>query len=53
MPDGTSTPDYMRLLDPDALKKVGLERYDVTLDVVGERFDHLPVVVDLRPAKRR
>ena len=35
------------LADED-LARAGLERFDVTLDDVGRRFDHLPVVVDFR-----
>ena len=40
-------------VDDDALKRVGLERCDVTLNVTGEKFDHLPVVVDFRMARRQ
>jgi len=34
----------------EELVKARLERFDVTLDLVGKNFDHLPVVVDFRQA---
>ena len=30
----------------------GLQEFDVTLDLVGQVFDHLPVVTDFRVASR-
>lgn len=39
-------------LDPEALARSGLEWCDIALDLVGKELDHLPVVVDFRPAQR-
>jgi len=35
---------------PEELKAAGLERFDVTIDDVGRQYDHLPLVIDFRPA---
>lgn len=36
-------------MSPAELAATGLQEFDVTIDQVGESFDHLPVVVDFRP----
>jgi len=38
------------LMSDEELELAGLERYDVTFDQVGRDFDHLPLVVDFKPA---
>lgn len=36
-------------MSPQDLERTGLQVLDVCVDDAGERFDHLPLVVDLRP----
>ena len=35
-------------MSPAELEETGLEVFDVTIDLVGSKFDHLPVVADFR-----
>ena len=35
-------------MSPAELTETGLEEFDVTIDLVGSKFDHLPVVADFR-----
>ena len=36
------------IMSDEQLTRAGLEKFDVTLDMVGAHFDHLPLVVDFR-----
>ncbi len=40
------------IMSPEDLAAAGLERFDVTVDDVGREYDHLPLVIDFRPAVR-
>lgn len=35
-------------LDANTLKRLGLQKLDITIDDEGRRFDHLPLIVDFR-----